>query len=42
MAKKDDTILELSDVWKIYAMGETEVAALSGLNLVVKKGLSKC
>jgi putative ABC transport system ATP-binding protein len=34
---KDSIILELKDVWKIYKMGEVEVAALQGLNLVVRK-----
>ena len=39
MAKtKDDVILQLSNVWKIYTMGDVEVTALSGLDLVVKKG----
>jgi putative ABC transport system ATP-binding protein len=31
-------IIELRDVWKIYHMGDVEVTALSGLNLVVRKG----
>lgn len=33
-----DKIIELKDVWKIYQMGETQVKALRGLNLKVKKG----
>jgi putative ABC transport system ATP-binding protein len=37
-AKSGETILELKEVWKIYKMGDNEVPALSGLNLVVKKG----
>jgi putative ABC transport system ATP-binding protein len=31
-------IIELKDVWKIYQMGDVQVTALNGLNLVVKKG----
>lgn len=31
-------IIELKDVWKIYKMGDVQVVALSGLNLVVRKG----
>jgi putative ABC transport system ATP-binding protein len=31
-------IIELKDVWKIYQMGDVQVTALDGLNLVVKKG----
>jgi len=38
MPKENDIIIELADVWKIYKMGETEVTALAGLNLKVKKG----
>ena len=37
-ASSDSVILELKDVWKIYKMGDNEVTALSGLNLVVRKG----
>jgi putative ABC transport system ATP-binding protein len=37
-SKSGDIVLELKDVWKIYRMGEVELPALSGLNLVVKKG----
>ncbi len=32
------SVLELSNVWKIYKMGEVEVTALSGLNLKVLEG----
>ena len=32
------SIIKIQDVWKIYTMGEVEVAALRGLNLEVKKG----
>jgi putative ABC transport system ATP-binding protein len=35
---KDDVIIALEDVWKIYRMGEVEVPALRGLELSVKKG----
>jgi putative ABC transport system ATP-binding protein len=31
-------IIKLSNVWKIYKMGDVEVAALRGLDLEVKKG----
>jgi putative ABC transport system ATP-binding protein len=31
-------MIELSDVKKIYRMGETEIRALNGINLKVKKG----
>jgi putative ABC transport system ATP-binding protein len=31
-------IIELKGVWKTYAMGETQVHALRGMNLQVKKG----
>jgi putative ABC transport system ATP-binding protein len=34
----DSIVLELKDVWKIYKMGDNQVTALSGLNLVVRKG----
>ncbi len=33
-----DTIIELKDVWKIYKMGDVEVAALRGMTLNVKRG----
>ncbi len=36
--KKDNTIIELRDVWKTYKMGEQKVHALRGINLKVKKG----
>ncbi len=36
--KKSETIIELKNVWKIYQMGDSEVAASSGLNLAVKNG----
>lgn len=35
---KDSTIIELRDVWKIYAMGDNQVQALRGINLAVKRG----
>ncbi len=35
---KDDVIIALEDVWKIYKMGEVEVPALRGLELSVRKG----
>lgn len=36
--KKDNVIIELVDVWKIYEMGTEKVEALRGLNLRIKKG----
>ncbi len=38
MRNPDKPIIELIDVWKTYAMGDSYVHALSGLNLSVKKG----
>jgi putative ABC transport system ATP-binding protein len=39
MAKTSSkTIIELKNVWKIYQMGDVKVVALSGLNLIVRKG----
>jgi putative ABC transport system ATP-binding protein len=38
MSKLNMPIIELKDVWKIYIMGEAEVIALKGMDLVVKKG----
>ncbi len=35
---KDDTVIRLVDVWKIYKMGEVEVPALRCLNFSVRKG----
>lgn len=32
------TIIELSNVWKIYTMGDMEVPALKGVNLKIMKG----
>jgi putative ABC transport system ATP-binding protein len=32
------TVIELKDVWKIYKMGDIEVAALRGMSLKVEKG----
>ncbi|MFW6226226.1 MAG: ABC transporter ATP-binding protein [bacterium] len=36
--KKSIPVIELRDVWKIYQMGDVEVAALRGINIVVNKG----
>jgi len=36
--QRNDIILDLRNVWKIYKMGKVEVAALRGINLVVKRG----
>ncbi len=35
-----ETVIELQDVWKIYRMGEFDVPALRGVNLIVRKGES--
>jgi putative ABC transport system ATP-binding protein len=35
---RDDTIIELRDVWRTYIMGENEVHALRGINLKVRRG----
>ncbi len=34
----ENAIIRLKDVWKIYQMGEVEVHALRGIDLVIKKG----
>lgn len=36
--KMAKNVIELKDVWKIYKMGNVEVAALRGMNLKVDKG----
>ncbi|MFT4305044.1 MAG: ABC transporter ATP-binding protein [Candidatus Woesearchaeota archaeon] len=36
--KSKKPVIELKDVWKIYQMGDVEVKALRGLNIVVNKG----
>lgn len=36
--KRGAAVIQLSDVWKIYKMGQVEVPALRGLNFEVKKG----
>jgi putative ABC transport system ATP-binding protein len=33
-----ESIMELQDVWKIYRMGEFDVPALAGINLIIKAG----
>lgn len=38
MKKDKSVVIKLKDVWKIYKMGEVEVAALRGINLDVRKG----
>jgi putative ABC transport system ATP-binding protein len=35
---KDDPLIKLTDVWKIYTMGEVEFAALKGINLEIYEG----
>jgi putative ABC transport system ATP-binding protein len=35
---KDDLLIKLTDVWKIYQMGEVEFAALKGINLEIYEG----
>ncbi len=36
--KKEDDLVVLKDVWKIYQMGEVEVPALRGVSVEIKKG----
>jgi putative ABC transport system ATP-binding protein len=36
--KSDDPLIKLTDVWKIYQMGEVEFAALKGINLEIYEG----
>lgn len=36
--KTDKTLIKLTDVWKIYQMGEVEFAALKGINLEIYEG----
>ncbi len=36
--KKDDALVVLKDVWKIYQMGEVEVPALRGVSVEINKG----
>ncbi|MDQ1251440.1 MAG: putative transport system ATP-binding protein [Euryarchaeota archaeon] len=36
--KCDDPLIKLTDVWKIYQMGEVEFAALKGINLEIYEG----
>lgn len=38
VSKKNDVILRMEDVWKIYKMGEVEVPALRGVSVEIKKG----
>ncbi|MDR7667334.1 ABC transporter ATP-binding protein, partial [Methanosarcina sp. Z-7115] len=35
---EEDPLIKLTDVWKIYEMGEVEFAALKGINLEIYKG----
>ncbi len=37
-SKNKQPVIELEDVWKIYTMGEVEVAALRGLSLKIYRG----
>jgi putative ABC transport system ATP-binding protein len=36
--KTDKSLIKLTDVWKIYQMGEVEFAALKGINLEIYEG----
>ena len=36
--KTDQTLIKLTDVWKIYQMGDVEFAALKGINLEIYEG----
>jgi len=38
MAIQSNSIIRLEDVWKIYKMGDVEVAALQGMTLDIKRG----
>src|SRR3989344_3860775 len=38
MTKDNDAIIRLEKVWKTYKMGDTEVNALQGLDVEVKRG----
>ena len=38
MAIPSNSIIRLEDVWKIYKMGDVEVAALQGMTLDIKRG----
>ena len=33
-----ETLIELQDIYKIYQMGDTEVRALDGVSLTIKRG----
>jgi putative ABC transport system ATP-binding protein len=35
---RDDSLIKLTDVWKIYQMGEVEFAALKGIDLEIYEG----
>ena len=35
---KDEPLIKLTNVWKIYQMGEVEFAALKGINLEIYEG----
>lgn len=35
---KEDPLIKLTDVWKIYQMGEVEFAALKGINMEIYEG----
>ncbi len=37
LENKNDVLLSLEDVWKIYQMGEVEVPALKGITVEIKK-----
>ena len=36
--KRSDALIQLNNVWRTYRMGDNEVHALQGMNLVVKQG----
>jgi len=38
MLKENKTIIKLENVWKTYKMGDSQVNALRGLNVEIKKG----
>ncbi len=36
--KKEQPVIELREVWKIYSMGKTKVHAIRGISLAIQKG----
>ncbi|MCB9358683.1 ABC transporter ATP-binding protein [Candidatus Woesearchaeota archaeon] len=38
MTKKDDVVIKLEDVWKIYKIGDNEINALAGVDIEIPRG----